>query len=126
MKRTMKMIISLVLTVTFLALMGCRNDENTTSPEPTLNPSTTQDVNASKAPIETEKPEETIKPGQPFFASLGGPVYSFDEENKDIYLSSLQKHDLEAIRTFLEIEDENGVRNGEKMNEWYSPDDPTT
>lgn len=126
MKKKMKLIISLMMAVVLLALMGCRNDTNTASPEPTLNHGSTQDTNASMAPVETEKPEESGKPGQPFYASLEGPRFDFSEEEKHLYIDNLNEHDLNAIRTFLEIEDDYGFSNGEKMNEWYSPDDPTT
>ena len=38
----------------------------------------------------------------------------------------LNEHDYNAVRAFLELKDENGVRNGEKLNETYDPDDPAT
>ena len=138
MKKTMKMIVSLVLAVMFLALLGCRNETVTPKPEPT------QDANASQKPTETEKPTEApqptqteqlaqaAKPEQPYLAPLKYIpydeiyTYNFSVEEKEACLPVLDEHDLNAVRTFLEIKDENGVRNGEKMNEWYSPDDPTT
>lgn len=35
-------------------------------------------------------------------------------------------YDTEKLRCFFEIRDEDGVRNGEKLNPDYSPDDPST
>lgn len=135
MKKTMKMIVSLVLAVMFLALLGCRNETETPKPE------TTQDANASQTPTATEQPTEApqptqtpkllhaVKPGQPHFAKLNhrsSYADTFSIEEKEYYLPLLDEHDLNAVRTFLEIKDKDGVRNGIKMNEWYSPDDPTT
>ncbi len=135
MKKTMKMIVSFVLVVMFLALLGCRNETVTPKPETTPDTNMTQDANASQIPTETEQPTQTaqllhaVKPGQPHFASLkyrSSYADTFTTEDKEHYLPLLDEHDLNAIRTFLEIKDKDGVRNGFKMNEWYSPDDPTT
>ena len=38
----------------------------------------------------------------------------------------LNEHDYNAVRAFFELKDENGVRNGEKLNATYDPDDPAT
>ena len=35
-------------------------------------------------------------------------------------------HDYQKLVAFLETEDENGVKNGEKLFESYDPEDPTT
>ena len=106
MKKTMKIVVSLVLAVMLLALMGCRNETETPKPE------ATQDAHASQKPTETEQPTQTEQ-----------STHTAKPETTDI---PTDIHDRNAIRTFLEIKDENGVRNGEKMNERYSPDDPNT
>lgn len=106
MKKTMKIVVSLVLAVMLLALMGCRNETETPKPE------ATQDAHASQKPTETEQPTQTEQ-----------STHTGKPETTDI---PTDIHDRNAIRTFLEIKDENGVRNGEKMNERYSPDDPNT
>ena len=135
MKKTMKMIVSLVLAVMFLALLGCRNETVTPKPE------TTQDAHVSQKPTETEQPTEApqptqtpqllhaVRPGQPHFAIINRKSShgnTMSKEDREHYLPLLDKHDLNAVRTFLELKDSDGVRNGYKMNEWYSPDDPTT
>ena len=131
MKKTMKMIVSLVLAVMLLALMGCRDETETPKPEATQDANASQTPTATEQPTETEQPTQsvTFKPGQPYVSKMG-PFRSNDTEftakDRDYYLSRINEHDFNAVRTFLELRDENGVRNGDKMNEWYSPDDPTT
>ncbi len=135
MKKTMKIIVLLVPALMFLALLGCRNETVIPKPETTPDTNMTQDANASQKPTETEQPTKTeqptqsIKSGQPYFAMISrrsSDTDTFSPEDREHYLPLLDEHALNAIRTFLEIKDENGVRNGDKMNEWYSPDDPTT
>ena len=135
MKKAMKMIVSLVLAVMFLALLGCRNETETAKPKTTQDayasqtPTATEQPTEAQEPTQTPKPLHAVKPGQPYFASLkhrSSFADTFSPEEKEHYLPLLDEHDLNAVRTFLEIKDKDGVRNGIKMNEWYSPDDPTT
>lgn len=81
------------------------------SEEPTLAPTEAPTEVPTEAPTEapTEVPTQGPSPG------VSCPP-----------VSELNEHDYNAVRSFLEIKDENGVRNGEKMNEYYDPDDPTT
>ncbi len=125
------MVVSLVLTVLFLALLGCRNETVTPKPETTQDAYASQTPTATEQPIATEQPTQTVafKPGQPYVSKMGpgrADANNFTAKDRDYYLSRINEHDFNAVRTFLELKDSDGVRNGEKMNEWYSPDDPTT
>lgn len=53
-----------------------------------------------------------------------------DPEVQSGVIESYNEYDVAKIREFLEIEDENGVKNGEKIvkfeGDYYDPDDPST
>ncbi len=75
--------------------------------------SSTMEPTATPTEVPTQTPKPTPEPTPPFTALV--------PENTE-----LDEHDFNAVRSFLEIKDENGVRNGEKLNYWYDPDDPAT
>ncbi len=72
----------------------------------------------------TEEPTQTPKPTpKPTPEPTQKPPYTAPAPE---YIDRIDEHDLNAVRSFLEIKDESGVRNGEKLNYWYDPDDPAT
>ena len=119
MKNTKLKAITLALLASAFMLAACapvKNADPSPSPKlwtevPTGAPSEEPTIAPTEAPTEvpTEAPTQGPRP-----AVSCPPV------------SELNEHDFNAVRNFLEIKDENGVRNGEKMNEYYDPDDPTT
>ena len=54
-------------------------------------------------------------------------VPAFAEGGEDVVVpGSFDRHDYLKVRAILETEDENGVKNGKKLNDKYDPDDPGT
>ncbi len=105
-KRLFPALLALILAMAIVGAACAKpgNQELHGTPEPTA--------------IPTDKPTPTSTSTP---APTKNPPYSLTLPDCE-----LNTHDLNAVRSFLEIKDENGVRNGEKLNEWYDPDDPTT
>lgn len=89
-----------------------QNVQNTATPGPP-NEHTVEPTSPQKTEEPTAQPTTQPTPDQ-------HPVISC------LPATELNEHDYNAVRRFLEVADENGVRNGEKMNEYYDPDDPKT
>ena len=108
-------ILSCVLLVMCVLFCACAN-EKTNSPEPSGSPTEEPTVVPADAEPTTE-PSEEPSPTEP------ANIYAPTREDLD-------EHDYNAVRSFLEIKDENGVKNGEKLAAInglvYDPDDPGT
>ena len=123
MKNTKLKAITLALLASAFMLAACapaHNADPSPSPKlwteaPTGAPSEEPTVEPTQQPTETPTAAPTAEPTQGPRPSVSCPP-----------VSELNEHDFNAVRNFLEIKDENGVRNGEKLNEYYDPDDPTT
>ncbi len=115
-KRLIAALLALILSISMIGV-ACAKQGNqelhgtpeTSTMEPTAAP--TEEPTQTPKPTPKPTPEPTQKP--PYTVPIS-EYAEFDE------------HDLNAVRSFLEIKDENGVRNGEKLNYWYDPDDPAT
>ena len=113
-------ILSCVLLVMCVLFCACAN-ETSNSPEPEGSPieEPTQSPNTAVTPWEerTEVPTQTPSPTEP------ANIYAPTRED-------LNEHDYNAVRSFLEIKDKNGVKNGEKLAAInglvYNPNDPGT
>ncbi len=113
-KRLFSALLALILAMAIVGAACTKpgNQELHSTPETsTTEPTSIQTEEPTQTPKLTPKP--TPEPTPPFTALV--------PENTE-----LDEHDFNAVRSFLELKDENGVRNGEKLNEWYDPDDPTT
>ena len=93
-------ILSCVLLVMCVLFCACAN-ETTNSPEPYGSPTEEPTVVPTDAEPTTE-PSEEPSPTEP------ANIYAPTREDLD-------EHDYNAVRSFLEIKDENGVKNGEKL-----------
>lgn len=97
------------------AFAGCTPDKPVETDKPTADPgvmNTDTEAPASDAP-DSEEPTTKPTAEPPFRAEVPEGA-------------ELNVHDYNAVRSFLEIRDENGNTNGSKLNEWYDPDDPAT
>ena len=108
-------ILSCVLFVMCVLFCACAN-ETTNSPEPYGSPTEEPTVVPTDAEPTTE-PSEEPSPTEP------ANIYAPTREDLD-------EHDYNAVRSFLEIKDKNGVKNGEKLAAInglvYEPNDPGT
>lgn len=119
----------LVMLLAVSAITACVQNQ-TASADPTPVPKTEAPVTTAEpteVPTEAPTDEPTVVPTEaPTPAPTETPVPGPRPSVACPPVSELYEHDYNAVRTFLEIRDENGVRNGEHMNEYYDPDDPTT
>ncbi len=109
-RRLFPALLALILSISMIGAACTKpgNQELHSTPE-----SSTMEPTAIPTEEPTQTPKPTPEPTPPFTALV--------PENTE-----LDEHDFNAVRSFLEIKDENGVRNGEKLNKWYDPDDPAT
>ena len=122
----MKKIISILCVLFSLCMIfaACTPTQNEGTPGPATEQPTEQ---PTEEPTEqpTEKPTEQPTEQPTEDPSVQEPVNPFAPTRAD-----LDEHDYNAVRSFLEIEDENGVKNGEKLSAEnglvYDPDDPGT
>ena len=121
----MKKIISILCVLFSLCMIfaACTPTQNEGTPGPATEQPTEQ---PAEQPTEqpTEQAEQpTEQPTED--PSVQEPANPFAPTRAD-----LDEHDYNAVRSFLEIADENGVKNGEKLSAEnglvYDPDDPGT
>ncbi len=115
-KRLFPALLALILAMAIAGAACAKqgNQELHGTPETsTTEPTSIPTEEPTQTPKPTPKPTPEPTPTPPYTA----PVPENTEHNK---------HDFNAIRSFLELKDENGARNGEKLNYWYDPDDPAT
>ncbi|MGN0785843.1 MAG: hypothetical protein ACI4OB_00375 [Christensenellales bacterium] len=110
----MKKILSILCVLLTLCMIfaSCTPTQQGGTPEP-----------ATEQPTEEPTEQPTEEPTED--PSVQEPANPFAPTRAD-----LDEHDYNAVRSFLEIADENGVKNGEKLSAEnglvYDPDDPGT
>ena len=120
----MKRIVSFLCVLMSLCMIfaACTPKDGEVTPEPATEQPTEQ---AEQPTEEPEQPTDEPTEDPTEDPSMQEPANPYAPTRAD-----LDEHDYNAVRSFLEIADENGVKNGEKLSAKYglvyNPDDPGT